>query len=221
MDGSAPDRPATCADTRARLAAVTDRVPTPLPPTSIPEHFRRAAVLLLVGCFEDRPHIVLTERAANLRSHAAEISLPGGRLDPGETPEQAAVREAVEEVGVDPDAVELLGRLDDAWSKGRNHVVPIVGWYAAPLDRLEPASPEVARVFLTPLARIARAEAHSIHVAEIEGRVYENDVLDADAFEIYGLTADIVMDLLAWLDGRERNRVPIRLEELDRMLERD
>ncbi len=44
---------------------------------------------------------------------------------------------------------------------------------------------------------------------------------DADAFDIYGMTADIVMDLLAWLAGRERDRVPTRLLELERMLERD
>lgn len=221
MDGPAPARLDSCRDTDARLRELGRRTPSPLPPASIPDHFRHAAVLLLVGCFEDRPCIVLTERAANLRSHAAEISLPGGRIEPGETAEQAAVREAAEEVDVDPDAVALLGRLDEAWSKGRNHVVPVVGWYRAGLDDLQPASDEVAHVFLTPLQRIARPGAHSIHVAEIDGRIYENDVLDADSFEIYGLTADIVMDLLAFLDGRERDRIPIRLEELDRMLQRD
>jgi mutator protein MutT len=209
----------SCTDTHTRLRAVAQRLATPLAP--VPDHFRRAAVLLLVGCFENEPCIVLTERAANMRSHAAEVSLPGGRIEPGETEEQAAVREATEEVGVDADAVELLGRLDEAWSKGHNHVVTVVGWYRAALEDLAPTSPEVARVFLTPLARIARPEAHSVHVAEIEGQIYENDVLDAGTFEIYGLTADIVMDLLAFLDGRERDRVEVRLEELERMLERD
>ena len=77
----------------------------------------------------------------------------------------------------------------------------------------------MVRVFLTPLAHIARTEAHHVHVAEIDGRTYENDVLDAGDFEIYGLTADIVMDLLAWLDGRERDRIPVRLAELERSLE--
>jgi 8-oxo-dGTP pyrophosphatase MutT (NUDIX family) len=209
----------SCAATRARLDELGRRSPTPLPPASIPEHFRRAAVLLLVGCVDDQPCIVLTERAANMRSHASEISLPGGRIEPGETAEQAAVREGSEEVGIDPGRVELFGRLDEAWSKGRNHVVPVVGWYDGALGDLSPTSPEVAGVFLTSLSRIARPEAHSVHVAEIEGRRYENDVLDAGAFDIYGLTADIVMDLLAWLEGNERDRVPIRLEELERMLE--
>src|SRR5664279_3868227 len=175
-----------CDATRARLRKLRERLSTPLPPESVPEHFRRAAVLLLVGCHEGEACVVLSERSARLRSHSGEIGLPGGRIEPGETPEQAAVREATEEVGVDASAVELFGRLDEAWSKARNHVVPVVGWYDAPLDDLVATSDEVARVFITPLARIARPEAHRIDVAEINGVTYENDVLDADIYDIYG-----------------------------------
>ena len=210
----------SCVETRARLHALEGRAPGRLPDHEVPDHFRRAAVLLLVGCHENQPCIVLSERAAHLRAHAAEIALPGGRIEPGESPEQGAVREANEEVGVDTNAVELFGRLDEAWSKARNHVVPVVGWYHAPMDDLSPTSNEVARVFLTPLARIARPEAHRIDIAEINGVTYENDVLDADTFDIYGLTADLVMDLLAWLGGTERDRIPIRRAELQRSLER-
>jgi 8-oxo-dGTP pyrophosphatase MutT (NUDIX family) len=208
----------SCAATRDRLRLLAGRPSTPLPPASIPDHFRRAAVLALVGCHDGAPCVALTERGANMRAHAAEIALPGGRIEPDETPEQAAVREAVEEVGIDPDAVELIGRLDEAWSKARNHVVPVVGWYDGALDELRPASVEVARVFVTPLARIARPDAHRVDIAEIAGVTYENDVIDADVFDIYGLTADIVLDLLAWLAGRERDRVPQRLLELERSL---
>ena len=175
-------------------------------------------MLLLVGCHDGEPCIVLSERSARMRAHSGEIALPGGRIEPGETPEEAAVREATEEVGIDASAVELSGRLDEAWSKAKNHVVPVVGWYRADLRALRPTSPEVERVFLTPLERIARPEAHRVDVAEIDGHTYENDVLDADGFDIYGLTADIVMDLLAWLAGTERDRIPVRLAELERSL---
>lgn len=211
----------SCPKTRTRLAQLATRASVPIPPSAIPGHFRRAAVLLLLGCHEGLPCIVLSERGAHLRSHAAEISLPGGRIEPGESPEQAAVREAAEEVGVVSASVELLGRLDEAWSKGRNHVISVVGWYDRPLDELAPASAEVVEVFLTPLVAIARPEAHHIRLAEIAGRTYENDVLDAGTFEIYGLTADIVLDLLAFLGGTDRDRVPQRLLELERSLEPD
>jgi mutator protein MutT len=219
VSGRTPAILESCTETRARLARLAERRSTRLPQASIPDHFRRAAVLLLVGCHGNQPCLVLTERAAGMRSHASEISLPGGRIESGETPEEAAVREATEEVGVDPVAVARLGRLDEAWSKARNHVVPVVGWYDQPLHALAATSPEVAQVFVTPLARIARPEAHRVDTAEIEGRTYENDVLDADTFEIYGLTADIVLDLLAWLAETERGRVPQRLRELERSLE--
>lgn len=115
-----------CTETRARLRSLAGRSSAPLPPASVSADFRRAAVLLLVGCHDGPPCIVLTERSARMRAHSGEVALPGGRIDPGETPERAAVREAVEEVGVDPDAVALFGRLDEAWSKARNHVVPVV-----------------------------------------------------------------------------------------------
>ena len=110
------------------------------------------------------------------------------------------MREAVEEVGVDPAQVELLGRLDEAWSKAGNHVIPVVAWYAGEPAALHPASGEVARIFLTPLAAIAPSTAHRTHRLEVEGHVFENDVIDGPDCEIYGLTADLVLDLVAWLD---------------------
>ena len=190
---------------RTRLVELASRVSTPL---TVPDDFRRAAVLALVGCERDVPRLVLTERSSRLRAHAGEIALPGGRIDPGETPEVAAIREAVEEVGVAPERVEVLGRLDEAWSKAHNHVVPVVAWYDGPLDALAPASPEVVQVFLTPLTAIAHPDAHRFDIAEIGGVTYENDVVDTPDCRIYGLTADLVLDLVAWLTGRERDRVP-------------
>jgi mutator protein MutT len=199
--------------TRARLAALATRRSTTL---AAPDHFRRAAVLALVTEHDGRPVVVLTERSARMRSHSGEISFPGGRIDPGETPEQAAVREAVEEVGADPAQVALLGRLDEAWSKAGNHVVTVVAWYAGEPTALHPASGEVARIFLTPLAAIASLTTHRIDRVEVDGHVFENDVIDGPDCEIYGLTADLVLDLVAWLDGRERDRVPTRVADLDR-----
>jgi 8-oxo-dGTP pyrophosphatase MutT (NUDIX family) len=208
----------SCAATQARLRELAARAPTTIAHSEVPSDFRRAAVLALVGERDGHPVLVLTERSPHLRAHAGEICLPGGRLDPGETPEAAAVREAEEEVGVDPGAVEVAGRLDDAWSRGRNHVVPVVGWYDAPLDALRPMTDEVVRIFVVPLAHLAHPDAHRFDVVEARGHRFENDVLDAGACEVYGFTADVVLDLLAFLTGTDRDRVPQRLLDLERAL---
>lgn len=90
---------------------------------------RRSAVLMLFGPGDDGPVVVLTERSEVLRSHAGQVSFPGGKLDPGETTEQAALRETWEEVGVDPASVEVLGSFPDLWlTPSKNAVTPIVGW---------------------------------------------------------------------------------------------
>ena len=71
--------------------------------------------------------LLLTERAAHLKDHAGQISLPGGRLAPGETPAAAALREAHEEVGLLPDSVTVLGTLDSLLTGTGFTVTPVVG----------------------------------------------------------------------------------------------
>jgi 8-oxo-dGTP pyrophosphatase MutT (NUDIX family) len=208
----------SCIATHSRLRELAGRTPTTIPDAAVPADFRRAAVLALVGDLDGRPAIALTERGAHLRAHAGEICLPGGRLDPGETPEDAAAREAEEEVGVDRSALEVSGRLDDAWSKGRNHVVPVVGWYEGSLGELRPMTEEAVQVFVVPLADLARPEMQRLDVVEARGHRFENDVIDAGVCEVYGFTADVVLDLLAFLTGAGRDRVPQRLRDLDRAM---
>jgi 8-oxo-dGTP pyrophosphatase MutT (NUDIX family) len=70
-----------------------------------------AAVVCLLFDHEGEANVVLTRRAAHLRSHSGEVSFPGGRLDPGEVPLEAALREANEEIGIDAEAVEVIGHL--------------------------------------------------------------------------------------------------------------
>jgi mutator protein MutT len=112
---------------------------------------RAAAVAVVVVPGEDdRAAVLLTRRASSLRRHGGQWALPGGRLDPGETPETAALRELEEEVGLALPPASLLGRLDDYPTRSGFVIAPVVVWGdgAAPL-RTDPR--EVAGVYRVPL----------------------------------------------------------------------
>lgn len=110
---------------------------------------RPAAVLVPVIARPEGATVLLTRRSDNLASHTGQIAFPGGRLDPGETAERAALREAWEEVGLDPEGVEVLG-LGDAYETVTGFVVtPVVGWLAEP-PVVVPSPDEVAEVFEAP-----------------------------------------------------------------------
>jgi 8-oxo-dGTP pyrophosphatase MutT (NUDIX family) len=114
-----------------------------------------AAVLVPVFEADGEARVVLTRRAAHLRTHTGEVSFPGGRLDPGERPESGARREAAEEVGLDPETVETVGRLTplSTFSSGAT-ITPVVGVLATP-PRLVPNPTEVEHAFDVSLATLA------------------------------------------------------------------
>ncbi len=110
---------------------------------------RPAAVLIPVVDHADGPTLLLTRRSDSLASHTGQVAFPGGRLDPGETVVQAALREAVEEVGLSPDHVEPLG-LSDAYETVTGFLVtPVVAW-VRPGFTLTTDPREVADAFETP-----------------------------------------------------------------------
>jgi 8-oxo-dGTP pyrophosphatase MutT (NUDIX family) len=120
-------------------AGVPGTLPTPTP----------AAVLV---CLIERPHglsVILTRRADTLRRHTGQVAFPGGRCDPGETPWAAALREAEEEIGLEPARVTLAGLATPYLTVTGYHVTPVVGF--APADVALKANPdEVADIFETP-----------------------------------------------------------------------
>ncbi len=108
--------------------------------------------------WNDAPALLLTRRSEGLRSHAGQWALPGGRIDAGETPEAAALRELHEEVGLALDAGAVLGRLDDYATRSGYLITPVVVWAgAARALRLNEA--EVASVHRIPASELLRADA--------------------------------------------------------------
>ncbi|SFS75925.1 CoA pyrophosphatase [Brevundimonas viscosa] len=110
---------------------------------------RPAAVLIPVIARPEGAAVLMTRRSDSLANHTGQIAFPGGRLDPGETAARAALREAWEEVALDPGVVEVIG-LADAYETGTGFLVtPVVGWLAeSPTTR--PSPDEVAEVFEVP-----------------------------------------------------------------------
>ena len=116
----------------------------------------------------DQAAFILTTRAAKLSRHAGQRAYPGGRLDPGETIEQAALRELEEEVGLRLDASHVLGRLDDYATRSGYVITPVVVWGGINLD-LEPNPGEVAEIHRIPLAELLRKDAPMLDsIAESE-----------------------------------------------------
>jgi mutator protein MutT len=162
----------------ARHLAVFD--PQPLPADSR----KRAAVVLgvtqegLGAGVEGLPHhtewstapaLLLTRRAGGLRSHAGQWALPGGRMDEGETPEQAALRELREEIGLRPGPGAVLGRLDDYATRSGYLITPVVVWLDAAHDlQLNPQ--EVHSVHRIPVSELTRDDAPILNLVQTTQR---------------------------------------------------
>ena len=116
---------------------------------------RHAAVALVItpGPGAAAPSFVITRRASRLKDHAGQWALPGGRLDAGETPERAALRELDEEVGLHLDAADVIGALDDYATRSGFVITPIVVWCEAP-PAFRPNPDEVDEVFEVPLVEL-------------------------------------------------------------------
>jgi len=108
--------------------------------------------------WSDASALLLTRRASNLSSHAGQWAMPGGRIDDGESPEQAALRELREEVGLALEPQAVLGRLDDYATRSGYVITPVVVWAGAARE-LTPNAAEVASIHRIPASELLRADA--------------------------------------------------------------
>ena len=171
-------------------------------PGHIPDEHRQGAGLLPLYEADDGVHIVLTERHHRLAKHPGQVSLPGGAVDAGETLEQAALREADEEVGIDPGEVAVLGPLTPLHIPVSGFVLyPVVGALRS-VPRLRRQETEVERILDFPLtyfdAPTYGLERRTFREREIEVPYF---LLPGEA-RLWGATAMIVAEFLALIDRR-------------------
>ena len=175
-----------------------------LPPD---EGGRPSAVLILFG-----PHagggedVVLTERSHSMRSHAAQVSFPGGAIDPGDSgPVAAALREAEEEVGLDPAGVQIVAELPALYLPPSNFVVtPVLAWWSQPSPISVVDHQEVARVVRAPLSELTDP-ARRFTVSHPSGFV--GPAFDVDGLLVWGFTAGLLSKVIE-LAGLERSWDP-------------
>ena len=182
--------------------------PEPRPgwrPGVVPDHATPAAALVLLYPLDDAPHVLLTVRAGRLGKHAGQVSFPGGLIDDGESVRDAALREAFEEVGLDPAAVRVAGALSPLYITVSNFAIHPVAGVAASTPRLHPSAAEVARLLPAPLA--ALADPANLR----RGTRWRGDLpCDVPYFEVcnervWGATAMVLAELLTLLDLAPRN----------------
>ncbi len=163
--------------------------------------FSPAAVLIGLAASGDGLSVLLTRRSDALRRHTGQIALPGGRCEPGETAADTALREAHEEIGLDPARVRLLGLGDPLHTRTGFLVTPVVGIVAAGAALI--ANPEeVAEIFETPFDVLMDPASYVQRCADLPtGERRQVYAVDHDGRSIWGVTAAILYQLLLRLDG--------------------
>ncbi len=187
----------------ALRAALRARAPGVAPVHEIaPEHvptggFRRAAVLVPLHEKDGAAHVLLTRRTTHLSRHPGQISFPGGRLDPEEDHLAAALREAREEIGLEPARAEVLGRLSEVIVL--TSAFRLTPWVASvPYPYPYVASPqEVGEILHVPIAALLAPGAHRTERREAYGRDVDVHYFTMGELTVWGATARILSELVA------------------------
>lgn len=163
-----------------------------------PDAGRGAAVLVAIT---DRPEpgVLLTVRREHLRTHAGQVSFPGGRIDPGEDAFAAALREAEEEIGLPPDRVEVWGAADPYCTITGYCVTPVLGLVPPDLP-LKPHEHEVADWFEAPLSFLLEPANQRRMTAEFQGRTRHYYQIDWQGRRVWGATAAMLVNLTRRLE---------------------
>jgi len=200
-----------CARLRSRLRSAPDHrlehsrtgTQPALLREGLPERLAAAAVLVPIVLHPNAPALLLTVRASHLRSHAGQISFPGGRVEPTDLDlAAAALRETQEEIGIHAASIEPVGFLSDQLVRTGYRITPVVA-LLQPGFTLRPDSTEVAEVFELPLAFALSAGNYRSRPGRARGLEFEIWELPYGERSIWGATAGILANLREVL-GEER-----------------
>lgn len=198
-----------------------------------PEDPRAAAVLILFGVLDSLPSdhaaravsrdldVLLLARASTLRSHAGQVAFPGGRLDEGEEPIAAALREAEEETGLDPAGVDVLGTLETLPLAYSQHLVtPVLGWWRHPSPVRVVDVAESSDVFRAPVADLLDPANRGVIVVRRDGQEWRSAAFHVPhatgvhlVWGFTGIVLDALFDRLGWTEPWDRSReLPLTAE---------
>jgi 8-oxo-dGTP pyrophosphatase MutT (NUDIX family) len=184
---------------REALAARTPRAAfiDAIAPERLPRGgFARAANLVPLHEKDGEAHVLLTRRPKHMRRHPGQLSVPGGRIDPGEDALAAALREAREEIGLDPARVEVLGRLSETLVlQSAFRLTPWVASVPYPYPYVaEPG--EVAEILHVPIAALLRPGVHRVEPREVYGMNLDVHFFQLGDDQLWGATARVIWELL-------------------------
>lgn len=200
-------------DIESRIAAYKDMSKAEGASQVVNPHFRAieplrpAAVLVPIVLREGAPTVMFTQRTDHLEHHPGQISFPGGHVEEGDaTPEETALRETEEEVGLHRQHIEVIGRIDTYLTSTGFSVTPVVARVTPPFD-LNPDPVEVAEVFEVPLAFLLNPDNHQRETRLFGERTWYAYAMPYKGYNIWGVTAGMVRNFYEILSG-----APITLE---------
>lgn len=158
---------------------------------------KRAAVLVPIVRTADQSGLLYIKRSEEVQDHKGEVAFPGGQLEEGERPLDAALREAKEEIGLED--IDVLGRLDDYVTVTGYHVVPFVVWVEHLRD-IGPRTPETSETFVVPIGEFLEDGAIEVREFLWKGRVRRVYFFRYRGREIWGATMAITVGLLRRLE---------------------
>jgi 8-oxo-dGTP pyrophosphatase MutT (NUDIX family) len=204
----------------SRLKLLPTRELQLFPPERLPDPCRTAAILIpLWPGLDGSINIAFTQRSTSLPSHQGQVSFPGGGSQPDDQSTQmTALREFNEELGVSPDDVTVMGRLDDAWSRFGFHITPYVGWLDRQPDFI-PDHNEVAGIITADIQDLMQPDVACIHEFTVNGIKRKSQAFNWTGGYIWGVTADLLLELLLWIKEEPSNRGELRLTAMRQYME--